>query len=282
MRRLLWWLVPTTIAVWISLVPASGGAQALDPLTIRFLDVGRGDATWMTTPDNRTILVDCGGAQFGPRLVVQLQTWGAGRVSQLAITQPGPDVVSGCVDVLNALPVDQVLWTGHQDTSTAWQAFWSLLPSPVTPVKSTDVYAWGGSPTSGPATATVYNPVDASSPSNDPTDDGLVILVQYAGHRVLLVGQISQAAAAQVAANLPGTVDVLEVDNGGIGGGSSATLLAAAHPDYVVLSYAAQSPPDKDTLGRLTSTGAQLLTTADHGTITFAMTDSMAPPSVER
>jgi len=281
MRRLLWLLAPT-LSLWIALLPGSSGAQAVDPLTVRFMDVGRGDATWITTPDNRTVLIDCGGAQFGPRLVVQLQTWGAGRISQLAVSQPGPDLVSGCVDVLNAIPVDQVLWNGHQDTSTAWQAFWSLLAAPATPVKSNDAFLWGVSSAMGPATVTVENPVDASAPSNDPTDDGLALLIEYAGHRTLVVGQISQTAASQVAANLSGKVDVLKVGNAGVGGGSSPVLLAAAHPDYVVLSYPAQSPPDKDTLGRLTSTGAQLLTTADHGTLTFAMTASMPPPSVER
>jgi beta-lactamase superfamily II metal-dependent hydrolase len=281
MHRLLWFMAPV-VSLCVALVPASSAAQSVDALTVRFMDVGRGDATWITTPDNRTVLVDCGGAQFGPRLVVQLQTWGAGRISQLAVSQPGPDLVSGCVDVLSALPVDQVLWNGHQDTSTAWQAFWSLLPTPATPVKLGDVFLWGLSPSQGPATATVYNPIDANSPRSDPTDDGLAVLIEYAGHRTLVVGQISQAAAELVAASLPGKIDVLKVGSGGQGGGSSLALLTAAQPNYVVLSYAPQNPPDKDTLNRLTSTGAQLLTTADHGTLTFSMTQNMPAPAFER
>jgi beta-lactamase superfamily II metal-dependent hydrolase len=186
------------------------------------------------------------------------------------------------VDVLSALPVDQVLWNGHQDTSTAWQAFWSLLPSAAAPAKAGDVYLWGVSPSLGAANATVYNPLDATSPKTDPAEDGLVLLVEYAGHRTLIVGRISQAAAEQVAASLPGKVDVLKVGNAGAGGGSSPALLTAAQPTYVVLSYSAQNPPDKDTLSRLTSTGAQLLTTADHGTLTFAMTQNMPAPAFER
>jgi competence protein ComEC len=272
-------LFAAATSLWVVLLPTPSSAQTVAPLTIRFVDVGNGDATWITTVDNRTVLVDCGGAQFGSQLVVQLQTAHAGRVAQLAISQPRPELASGCLDVLGAFPVDQVLWNGHQDTSTAWQALWSFLPAPATPVKSGDVYSWGIDDSLGPATATIYNPVNASAPSNDPADDGVVALIEYGGHRILLVGPISEAAAARVASALPGRVDVMEVGNGAVEGAASASLLAAAHPQTIVANYAAQTPPDADARRQLTSAGAQLWSTADRGTITLTMADRVSMTS---
>jgi beta-lactamase superfamily II metal-dependent hydrolase len=261
-----WWAAPVA-------------AQPLRSLTVRFMDVGNGSATWITTVDNRTVLVDCGGAQFGSQLVVQLQTAHAGRLSQLAISQPRPELANGCLDVLGAFPVDQVLWNGHQDSSTAWQALWSFLPTAPTPVSAHEAFNWGTDDALGTATATIYNPMNATAPSNDPANDGLVVLIDYGGHRTLLVGPISEETAASVATALPGKVDVMEVGNAGIGGSSSAALLAVAHPDGIVVSYAAQTPPDQETRRRLNSSGAQVWTTADSGTITLTMSDRLSVTS---
>jgi beta-lactamase superfamily II metal-dependent hydrolase len=274
-------LFTSAIAIWVALLPSQIGAQPVDPLIIRFLDVGRGDATWITTVDKRTVLIDCGGAQFGPQLVVQLQTAHVGRISQLAISQPHQELVGGCVDVLTAVPVDQVSWNGHQDTSAAWQALWSLLAVPPMPLKG-DLLSSGSSPTYGPVTATLLNPLDTGQLSNDAADDGLALMINYAGHRVLILGQISDAAAARIASASPGKVDVLKVGNSGLSGDSSQALIDATQPTSVVVSTSAVNPLDKDTVGRLTSRGAKLLTTADHGTVTVYMTDPMAPPTTER
>src|SRR4051794_23461331 len=151
-----WWRVP--LGVWmLSLLPAGtptpGGAMgalqaAPGPLVIRYLDVGDGDATWVTMPDGSTVLVDCGSVAYGRQLVLQLEAAGVERISRLALTNARANVVGGCADVIRYVSVDQVLWSGQGADTTTWRAFESLAATYRVPLRRNDAAQqpidWGG------------------------------------------------------------------------------------------------------------------------------------------
>jgi beta-lactamase superfamily II metal-dependent hydrolase len=75
----------------VALTPAHPSlAQASGQLIVRFLDVGQGDAAWLTTPNGSTILIDCGRNGYGPQLVAQLEAANVTRINVLARAMPMP------------------------------------------------------------------------------------------------------------------------------------------------------------------------------------------------
>ena len=132
------------VAALLLAMLASGSAAQLGaqetpgvppPLVVRFLNVGQGDGAWLTLPDRRTVLIDCGPVSYGRRLVAELLAAGVGRVDVLAPSHAHADHMGGCVEVVRQMPIGELLWTGQADTSLAWRTFWdevSLRGVPIT------------------------------------------------------------------------------------------------------------------------------------------------------
>src|SRR5436190_15279298 len=112
-------IAASLLAALVSMTTAF--SQPAQPaLSVRFLDVGQGDGAWLTTPDGKTILIDCGPLAYGKHLVVDLQAAGVERIAVLAPSHAHADHVGGCIDVVRNFPVDEVLWTGQTDTTQTW------------------------------------------------------------------------------------------------------------------------------------------------------------------
>jgi beta-lactamase superfamily II metal-dependent hydrolase len=255
--------------------PAAGQevAPTPAPLIARFLDVGQGDGAWLTTPDGRTVLIDCGPGGFGRKLVVDLKAAGVQKIDVLALSHAHADHVGGCIEVIRQLPVDEVLWTGQTDTSQTWNTLFNEIQTRglhVTTIEAGQVFDWGGG-----AKATVYNPMShADGSSINEYDDSHVLLVEYAGTRLLFVGDLhSRGEQRALAAGLP-PVDILKVAEHGSASGSSPEFLAAIHPRLAILSYATPNSfglPSPTVMARLAQDGIQPLTTDEHGTITISV-----------
>ena len=269
------------LAACIAVLPSPASAQLEPPLIVRFLSAPRGAATWITTPDQRTILVDCGDVAFGRQLVLQLQTVGVQGISVLATTQATPELYGGCIQVLSHsadLPVASVLSNGQVDQSSAlWRTFSSLLPSTPVLLTAGSMLDWGPSPTRGEVTTTELNPINAAQPSANKADDGAVLSLAFAGKHVLLVGDISDATASRLAATTTGSVDVMAIAAPAIDASSVSALLQAFQPATVVLTYATlQGPPGNDTRDQWASGGARVMSTLDNGTITATVGDTVS------
>lgn len=263
------------LALAVLASPAAGQElpPTVPPLIVRFLDVGQGDGAWLTTPDGRTVLIDCGPGSYGRKLVVDLKAAGVDHIDVLAPSHAHADHMGGCIEVIRQLPVDEILWTGQTDTSQTWKAFWGEVGArglPVTTIRAGQVFDWGGG-----VTATVYNPMshlDGSSVNE--YDDSHVLLVQYFGTRVLFVGDLhSRGEQRALAAGLP-PVDILKIAEHGSASGSSPEFLAAIRPRLAILSYATPNAfglPSPTVMARLALDGIQPVTTDEHGTITITV-----------
>jgi len=251
------------------------------PLIVRFLNVGQGDAAWLSTPDGRTVLIDCGPTSFGPKLVAELVAAGVGQVDFLAPSHAHADHVGGCIEVVRRLPVGELLWTGQTDSSQTWRTFWAEVSGrgvAVTHLHAGQVFEWGDG-----ATASVLNPregteADArtrSGSARDEFDDSHVLLVEYFGTRLLFVGDLhARGEQRLLTAGTPLQAHILKVAEHGSAAGSSMVFLEAVRPRVAVLSYGvpnAYDLPDPVVMERLEAIGAQVLRTADVGTITITV-----------
>jgi competence protein ComEC len=271
------------VAVLLAVVLAPGSpgwaaAQATlaspPALVVRFLDVGQGDSAWLTLPDGRTALIDCGPTSHGRRLVAELQAHGVEHIDVLAPSHAHADHMGGCIEIVRQLTVGELLWTGQTATSLTWRTFWAEVlrrELPITRVSVGQVFDWGNG-----ATATVLNPIDHSDGSPiDEYDDSHALLIEYFGTRLLFVGDLQTRGEQRLlASGLPLQAHVLKVAEHGSASASSAAFLAAVRPNLAVLSHAAVNAfdlPDPVVLARLEAVGAQVVRTAEVGTVTVTV-----------
>jgi competence protein ComEC len=124
----------------------------------------------------------------------------------------------------------------------------------------------------GSVTASVLWPpsLDAKAPSAN--NDSVVLRLQLGERALLLTGDIEKPAESrllQAHSNL--RADVVKVAHHGSKTSSTPALVAAAQPRFAVISVGQTSifgHPSKEVVDRWRTSGAQVLTTGESGTIT--------------
>jgi competence protein ComEC len=288
------------IARWLSLLcigvavaalatsPLPSEAQSVPRLVVRFLDVGQGDATLVSTPNGHTVLVNCGPPGQGKQLVLRLESAGISLVDTLAVSSVRADAAGACADVLNYLSVGQVVWSGGRGSTASWTAFQTAFQSSVAAVTPTDnrlqLTDWGDG-----VVATVLSSAAASGAAE--ANGSLALVVEYAGARVVLSGPQDESLRGALVAQLGGSpVDVLQVPDHGSASSVSDDFVASVFPSsfitptrLAVLSYSARDvvQPDPGLLTRLTNASGQVLSTAANGMITVTLSSDGTPPVVQ-
>jgi competence protein ComEC len=249
------------LAVWttaISAGPPSG-------LTVRFFDVGQGDAALVSTPAGAHILVD-GGPD--PELVsTDLAGQGVKRLDVVIATHPHADHIIGLPVVLARFPVGLLLEPGCPDTSSIQADLDTAIEQEQVPVRYPRL---GDTFTVGDVRLDVLSPdrcwLDTNS---DPNNDSLVILLTYRQDTVLLGGEPEQPAQQQLLdEQAPVRAELLKVPHHG-----SATSLPeffqAVSPEIAVISVGPNTygHPVPSTIAAIQATGAEVWRTDQHGDI---------------
>ena len=114
------------VTVALAAVAVAGAASALrtpappDRVTVRFLDVGQGDATLVQHPDGTAILFDGGPPEAGVARL--LRRAGVRRLALVVATHASRDHHGGLVEVLRRFPVDALLDGGDGSRDAGFAA----------------------------------------------------------------------------------------------------------------------------------------------------------------
>jgi competence protein ComEC len=268
--------VATLLFLWIVAAPdARVRAFGDGRLHLSMLDVGQGDATLVTFPNGRTLLVDAGGVprgsfDIGDRVVgPSLRARRLLTLDSLAVTHPDADHVGGARAVVRDFaPAD--LWWGvpvanHEPTNTLradadrQRTAWRTL-------QRGDRIEIGGV-----QVVLHHPPLPDWERQRVRNNDSLVIELRFGRVSVLLTGDIDRAVEHELAALLEGgRLVVLKVPHHGSATSSSPALLEALRPAIALIGVGRGNPyghPAPWVLGRLHDAGAEVFRTDLDGQI---------------
>ncbi len=245
--------------------------------TIRFLDIGQGDATLVLGPDGQRLLIDGGPASGADVLAAAIDD--VAGVDHVAVSHTDADHLAGVVallagdDGVAGTPDDVVpgtRWIGHDDglCGSALCADFRALRADFDRPLVGDVIDMGGA-----TIEVVGRDGDFGGAGNagvaDENERSLALVVSFAGRRVFIGGDLTGGGLGSVdveaiAAGAVGPVDVLRVNHHGSATSTSAGFLAALQPTVAVISAGTDNPfchPEAGVLSRLADAGPTILAT---------------------
>ncbi|WP_051485799.1 ComEC/Rec2 family competence protein [Nocardioides sp. J54] len=233
-------------------------------------DVGQGDALVVRAGPAAAVVVDAGP---DPDAVAGcLDRLGVRDVPLLVLTHFHADHVDGLPGVLRDRRVAAVEVSPVDDPPGAAAAVRRTLDRADVPVQ---VGAYGAARRVGEATVQVVHPSPGAAGSGA-NDASVVLLVEVAGVRALLTGDVEPTAQAALARRLPGLdVDVLKVPHHG-SRHQDERWLASLQPEAALVSAGADNDyghPSGPLLEHLRSVGAQVGRTDDDGDVAVVVDD---------
>lgn len=295
-------LATATFAVALALIvfhPFSA-ARPDGKLHLDFLDVGQGDSALLTMPDGTTLLVDGGGRPNINRSnaddldadevferdtrsigegVVSEYLWARGldRIDYILATHADADHIDGLNDVARNFTVRAAIVARTPADDSEYARFAATMKETGVPVQKIGA---GDVLRIGEVTAQVLWPPpgrDENAPSRN--NDSIVLLLRLGDRGFLLTGDIEREGEGSLLKQGLGLhSDLVKVAHHGSKTSSTAAFVSTTHPSLAIISVGLHSifgHPNKEVVERWRSSGAEVMTTGERGTITV-VTDGRA------
>lgn len=260
-------------------------------LHVEFLDVGQGDAIFVTFPNGQTLLIDGGGRfdykkrgdeaePFEPDTrsigegVVSEFLWDRGysRIDHILATHADADHIQGLTDVAKNFQIGSAVFGRTlMDDPDFVELTQVLQRRGVT----TETISRGEILKFGDARVEVLYPfISADENAASDNDNSVVLRIVYGTRVFLLTGDIERAAETALVTN-GGTLaaDLVKVAHHGSRTSSMQQFIDATGAKYAVISVGRSSPfghPHADVVERWKLSGATVMTTGTSGMISVS------------
>jgi competence protein ComEC len=276
MKKLLYLL--TSFALIVALTGCSlfskpvATAVISNELTVRYLDVGQGDAEILQC-GNQTMLIDAGTNESTNTLILDIKNLGITRFDIVVATHPHEDHIGGMDAVINQFDIGTVYMPDVTTTTVTFSDVLKALKNKnLTPVhpKPGDVLKLGD------AQCTVLAPNSAKY--TDMNNYSIVLKVVFGSNSFLFTGDAQTQSETEILAqgyNLK--ADVLKVGHHGSDTATSPAFLAAVSPKYAVIEVGEGNDyghPHAVTLQKLAAAGVTIYRTDLNGTVTITSNGS--------
>ncbi|HET6325351.1 MAG TPA: MBL fold metallo-hydrolase, partial [Planctomycetaceae bacterium] len=241
-----------------------------DSLRCTFLSVGHGGAILIECPNGGTLLYDAGAMQDGriAQRAVQQTLWDRRRrgLDALVISHADLDHFNGSADLMRSLPVGSMLVSQQfldfkQPAVAALCEATATYGVPIRLVREGDVLRLDDQ-----VEIRVLHP-PFGRPHSDDNANSIVLVIEFAGRRILLTGDLDGHGQATLLSTPPLPVDVLQSPHHGSRRANSAALADWAQPKELVIS--ADARVDFASLRSAYEPSTRIVSTDDAGTVTF-------------
>ena len=243
----------------------SATAQTSANVTIKFIDVGQGEAILIALPE-KTVLIDAGPTGSAPKIAQVLQELGRDKIDYLVATHPDEDHIGGMADVISSTQIGTIYAPNKTNNTATYRKFLTAiqnnnlqitLAEAGTIIDQTDSYKL----------EILWPKKDANFPE---TNDYSIIIKLTVGNKTFLF--TGDAPTNAILNSNPGHIDVLKVSHHGSRTGTTEVLIHKLSPTYAVLSYAVDNSyghPMQSVLNALHKHSVEVWGTGANGTITI-------------
>ena len=234
-------------------------------VTIKFIDVGQGEAILIALPE-KTMLIDAGPTGSAPKIAQVLQELGRDKIDYLVATHPDEDHIGGMADVISSTQIGTIYAPNKTNNTATYRKFLTAiqnnnlqitLAEAGTIIDQTDNYK----------IEILWPKKDANFPE---TNDYSIIIKLTVGNKTFLF--TGDAPTNAILNSNPGHIDVLKVSHHGSRTGTTEVLIHKLSPTYAVLSYAVDNSyghPMQSVLNALHKHSVEVWGTGANGTITI-------------
>lgn len=269
-------LALVVLGVTAALAACNTGNKGGDPvstdaprgeITVRFLDVGQGDAVLIRSPEGKTLLVD--GGRSAERMQAHMQTFGIEKIDLMVATHADADHIAGLVPAAKAARPTLFISNGLGGTTQTWQRLVSALEGAGTNFQKANNQVIN----LGSVKVRVVKP--PADMADDQNENSVGLRVDFGDFHALMTGDSETAETrgwlAENRAEVRGPVQVYKSIHHGAANGDNAAWLATVRPENVVISVGENSygHPTASALQLYKSQGARVYRTDRQGTVTF-------------
>ncbi|MBF0922615.1 MAG: MBL fold metallo-hydrolase, partial [Atopobium sp.] len=104
----------------------SATAQASTNVTIKFIDVGQGEAILIALPE-KTMLIDAGPTGSAPKIAQVLQELGRNKIDYLVATHPDEDHIGGMADVISNTQIGTIYAPNKTNNTATYRKFLAAI-----------------------------------------------------------------------------------------------------------------------------------------------------------
>ena len=239
--------------------------QTSTNVTIKFIDVGQGEAILIALPE-KTVLIDAGPTGSAPKIAQVLQELGRDKIDYLVATHPDEDHIGGMADVISRTQIETIYAPNKTNNTATYRKFLTAiqnnnlqitLAEAGTIIDQTDSYKL----------EILWPKKDANFPE---TNDYSIIIKLTVGNKTFLF--TGDAPTSAILDSNPGHIDVLKLSHHGSRTGTTEQLVRKLSPTYAVVSYAVDNSyghPMQSVLNALRKHSVEVWGTGANGTITI-------------
>lgn len=253
---------------------ASGCASA-QALTIRFLDVGQGDAVLVTAPEGQSLMYD--GGRTESRMRELIRQYQISNVVLAVSSHADADHSTGLIPIVALSRPRFFVNNGVAGDTQTFDRLMNVISQAGTQGMVADNQVFN----LGSVKVTVLAP-PAGMPRGYQNVNSVGLLIEYAGFRALMTGDSELLETNGWLRKYPpsflGPVNVYKSIHHGASNGDTPAWLAAVRPQNVVISVGPNTygHPTRTALNLYRSVGATVYRTDEQGTVTVTVQPSGA------
>lgn len=241
--------------------------QPAGQLTVRFLDVGQGDAILVRSPEGKTMLYD--GGRSAERMREHLETYGVDKIDLMVASHADADHIAGLVPAAERAKPQLFINNGIAGTTQTWGRLVAALEEAGTTFQKANKQAIN----LGSVKVRVIAPPPGMG--DDQNENSVGVRIEFGEFRALLTGDSekpeTEAWLEQGRPEIRGPFQLYKSIHHGAANGDHPAWLAAVRPENVVIGVGENNygHPTASALDLYRENGVRVYRTDRQGTVTF-------------